>query len=203
MNPVLKIFAFIALLASTPAFAQQSVKTLDEHFVDVIDKSNRYEDYKVVKRYKLDNLKKAVSDTVASYKAEVTALKTTVGELETQVAQLQQELSNLQTELGNTQQAVDNMSFLGSQTSKGTYNTIMWSIIGGLLFLLLVFIFRFRNSNAVTKASKVKLQEVEDEYESHRQRSLEREQQIRRKLQDEINKSRKQQSSSQAKSSGA
>lgn len=202
MNPALKIFAFILLLSSSPLFAQQAPKTLDEHFTDVIDKSNRYEDYKVVKRYKLDNLKKAVNDSIAAYKSEVNALQTTVSGLESKVASLEGQLQTLQQNLSSSQEAENQMSLFGAQTSKSSYNTIMWSIIGGLLFLLLIFIFRFRNSNALTRDAKSKLTEVEEEYESHRQRSLEREQQIRRKLQDEINKNRKQQSSS-AKSSGA
>lgn len=202
MNPALKLFTFILLLSSSPLFAQQAPRTLDEHFTDVIDKSNRYEDYKVVKRYKLDNLKKAVNDSMASYKSEVNALQITVSGLESKLATLEGQLQTLQQNLSSSQEAENQMSFFGAQTSKSSYNTIMWSIIGGLLFLLLIFIFRLRNSNALTRDAKSKLTEVEEEYESHRQRSLEREQQIRRKLQDEINKNRKQQSSS-AKSSGA
>ena len=182
--------------------AQQN-KTLDDHFVDVIDKSNRYEDYKVVKRYKLDDLKKSVTDTVAAYKAEVAELKSSLSATEAKVVELEKQLADIQAQLSASQTAEDQMSFFGTATSKSSYKTIMWSIIGGLLFLLIIFVLRFKSSNAITKASKVKLQEVEDEYESHRQRSLEREQQIRRKLQDEINKNRKQQQSANSKSSGA
>lgn len=202
MNPYIKLIALLLALTSTPLMAQQN-KTLDDHFVDVIDKSNRYEDYKVVKRYKLDNLKKSVTDTVAAYKAEVAELKSTLTATEAKVVELEKQLADIQAQLSASQTAEDQMSFFGTATSKSSYKTIMWSIIGGLLFLLIIFVLRFKSSNAITKASKVKLQEVEDEYESHRQRSLEREQQIRRKLQDEINKNRKQQQSANSKSSGA
>lgn len=203
MNPILKIFALLLVFASTPVIAQQTNKTLDDHFVDVIEKSNRYEDYKVVKRYKLDDLKRSVTDTVAAYKTEVAQLKASLESTQAKVTELETQLANIQNELAQAKTAEDQMSFMGSATSKSTYKTIMWSVIGGLLFLLIIFILRFKSSNSVTRASKIKLQEVEDEYESHRQRSLEREQQIRRKLQDEINKNRKQQQSANSKSSGA
>lgn len=202
MNPIIKLFAFLLLFTSTPLLAQQTGKTLDDHFTDVIEKSNRYEDYKVVKRFKLDNLKKSVTDTVAAYKTQVAQLSSSLAQTEAKVAELENQLAAIQNELTAAQTAENEMSFFGTQTSKSSYKTIMWSVIGGLLFLLVVFILRFKSSNAVTRASKIKLQEVEDEYESHRQRSLEREQQIRRKLQDEINKTKNQQSA-QSKSSGA
>jgi len=83
------------------------------------------------------------------------------------------------------------MSFLGSLVSKGTYNIILWTIIGSLLLLLLFFIYKFRNSNILTQEAKTNLSELEIEYEDHRRRALEREQKISRQLQDEINKQKK------------
>ena len=54
----------------------------------------------------------------------------------------------------------------------------------------MIFVSRFRTSNRITKESKAKLAETELEFEGFRQRSLEREQQIRRKLQDELNRNK-------------
>jgi len=82
------------------------------------------------------------------------------------------------------------LSLFGLQMSKTGYNALMWSIIAALLALLLVFIFRFKNSNSITKAAKLKLSETEEEFEEHRRNALEREQKVRRQLQDEINKNR-------------
>lgn len=195
MNPFVKIFALLLLFSATPLMAQQTSKTLDDHFEDVIQKSNRYEDYKVVKRYKLDNLKKSVTDTIAAYKANVSSLEASLAATQTKVDELENQLSVIKDDLATAQAAENEMSFMGIQTSKVAYNTVVWSIMGGLLLLLGIFILRFKNSNAVTRSSKERLSEVEEEFESHRQRSLEREQQIRRKLQDEINKNRKLQQS--------
>ena len=64
----------------------------------------------------------------------------------------------------------------------------MWSIIIALLVFLLVFIYKFKKSNVVTKMTKRALVDLENEYEEHRRVALEREQKVRRQLQDEINK---------------
>ena len=80
------------------------------------------------------------------------------------------------------------MSLFGLQMSKTGYNLLMWSIIGALLILLVFFIYKFNNSNIVTKQAKLSLSEMEEEFEEHRKVALEREQKVRRQLQDEINK---------------
>ena len=107
----------------------------------------------------------------------------------------QKEIDDLKSNLGTTQSTLDatnleknNMSLLGLQMSKTSYNILMWTIIGGLLTLLLVFIFKFKTSNAITKAAKKTLAETEEEFEEHRRSALEREQKVRRQLQDELNK---------------
>ena len=74
------------------------------------------------------------------------------------------------------------------QLSKGLYNIMLWSIIGVLLLLVFTFIYKFKTSNSITKAAKKSLEETEQEFEEHRRVALEREQKVRRQLQDEINK---------------
>ena len=85
----------------------------------------------------------------------------------------------------------DSISFFGAALTKGSYNTIIWGIIGVLLALLGFFIFKFKNSNTITLQAQKALSETEAEFEDHRRRALEREQKVMRKLQDEINKQRK------------
>ena len=59
----------------------------------------------------------------------------------------------------------------------------------GILFLIIVVLFiKYKSGFYIIKTTKSKLRETDEEFENFRQRSLEREQQLRRKLQDEINK---------------
>ena len=57
-----------------------------------------------------------------------------------------------------------------------------------IVVFLLIFIYMFKNSNAVTKATKSALVEMEDEFTAHRRIALDREQKVKRELQDLINK---------------
>ncbi|MFL0155057.1 hypothetical protein V2714_10940, partial [Tenacibaculum maritimum] len=65
-----------------------------------------------------------------------------------------------------------------------------WGVITILFISLFFFIYKFKESSALTKEAKNNLAEIEQEFEEHRKKSLEKEQKIRRQLQDEINKQR-------------
>lgn len=174
-----------------PAIAQQKTTTLEELFVDVIDKSNRYEEYKVVKIYKLNNLKKNVEDSIASIKKDLENAQGTIALQKSKIDTLTQSMSSLQTELNTSIENQDGINLFGALINKTAYKITVWGIIGLLVLVVLYLLFKFKNSNVITKAAKLKLTETDEEFETHRQQALEREQQLRRKLQDEIIKNKK------------
>ncbi|WP_086477914.1 MULTISPECIES: tRNA (guanine-N1)-methyltransferase [Arenibacter] len=147
--------------------------------------------YRVVKEVNLNKLRKNVSDSINEFNERAAQLRTTIASHEETIESLNKQLEETTNNLAAVTEEKDNMSFLGFNTSKGTYNAILWTIIGSLLLLLLFFIYKFRNSNILTQEAKQSLSEVEKEYEDHRRRALEREQKISRQLQDEINKYKK------------
>ena len=122
-----------------------------------------------------------------TYKSLEDSRNTVAGQAK-EIEDLKSKLSNPQSTLDQTNTEKNNMALLGMQTSKTNYNIIMWSIIAALLVLLFLFIYKFKNSNSITKSAKHKLDELEYEFEEHRRNALEREQKVRRQLQDEINK---------------
>ncbi|MFC4722159.1 tRNA (guanine-N1)-methyltransferase [Geojedonia litorea] len=165
--------------------------TIDNQFEYVIQRSNNYQDYKVVKKNWLYALKAHTIDSLNAVKNELTETQNTVNTQASEINQLKTNLANTKTSLDNTIKEKDSMALFGMQMSKGGYNGLMWTIIAGLLALLLFFIFKFKNSNAITSQAKKALAETEEEYEEHRRTALEREQKVRRQLQDEINKQKK------------
>jgi hypothetical protein len=57
-----------------------------------------------------------------------------------------------------------------------------------LLAFLIFFVFRFKSSNTLTNQAQKLLNETEEEFETYKRVAIEREQKVRRELQDEINK---------------
>lgn len=147
--------------------------------------------YEVVKETNLYKLRKNVLDSLAAISKKTAELKATISEHETTITSLNKKLEETTSSLTTVSAEKDNMSLLGAQVSKGTYNIILWAIIGALFLFLGLFIYKFRNSNILTQEAKQNLSELELEYEDHRRRALEREQKISRQLQDERNKQKK------------
>lgn len=162
--------------------------TLDNQFEYVIQRSNSWEDFKVIRKNWLYMLKAHTLDSLKAVNKQLTEAQIVVDNQNREISDLKVNLTDTQTKLDNTNKEKDSMSLFGIQMSKSGYNFLMWIIIGVLLALLILFIYKYKNSNTVTRDAKLALAEIEDEFEEHRKTALEREQKVRRQLQDEINR---------------
>ncbi|MCH2196085.1 tRNA (guanine-N1)-methyltransferase [Kordia sp.] len=163
---------------------------IKEQFEFILKNSNKYQNYKVVKRVWIEKLQRNVADSINAVQKDLSTEIAKVATQQTEIEKLKSDLATVNQKIEDLNTEKDSMSLLGLQFSKGNYQSLMWGIIGVLAILWLFFTYRFRASNAITKEAKAKLAETEQEFEEHRKRALEREQQVRRKLQDEINKNK-------------
>ncbi len=175
--------------------AQDSIQirknTLNEQMTEAFDKSNSYQEYKVVKKTQLATLKRNILDSVSLLEKKINSQESELEQQKNEIDSLRQNLKNTQQSLSNSKEKEDGITVFGILTSKAVYNTIMWSIIVLLLLTGGFLFYRFLNSSKITNAAELKMVEMEMELEDYRRNSLEREQKLRRKLQDEINKNRK------------
>ncbi len=190
----------IFLFVITLSFAQDSIQndgqasmngTLDKQFDYVVQKSNNFQEYKVVKKDFLTILKRNSLDSVNRFKTELADLKTEFASHSATVQQLKDTLKTTQTELDKLKIAQDNVSFLGAPISKTNYNLIMWGIVSVLLLILVVFLFQFKGAKSTANDAKNNLEKLEEDYEDYKRKALEKEQKLGRQLQDEINKHNK------------
>ena len=197
---LLKYSVFIFLICSvcTSLHAQEQTQSINEgsirdQFEFVIKKSTNWNDekgqaYEVIKRNMMLTLKAHTLDSLNAIQAKLDNTNNIVNTQKNEINNLKKNLTETQAMLASTNKAKDSMVFLGKQMSKTSYSLLMWSIITALLVFLLIFIYKFKNSNVVTKATKNSLAELENEFKEHKRVALEREQKVRRQLQDEINK---------------
>lgn len=190
---------FILVLSSNSIYAQdnetQSLNegSINDQFEFILRKSGNFkgtngQQYEAVSRSMFLTLQAHTIDSLKTLQSKLDTSNNTIQTQQKEINDLKSNLSSTQSTLDATNSEKNNMSLLGLQMSKTSYNILMWTIIGGLLTLLLIFIFKFKNSNSVTKAAKKALAETEEDFEEHRRSALEREQKVRRQLQDELNK---------------
>lgn len=144
--------------------------------------------YKMVAGYRLDQLWKSVNDTLRKEKAEKKSIQQKLTEQEKTVNYLKTEISGKDASLAENTNRVNEIRFLGIPFEKGTYNIIVWSIIGVLAIALIIVIARSGKSISEARHRTQLYNEVAEEYQAFKAKSVEKERKLARELQDERNK---------------
>ena len=177
-------------------YGQTNKKYIDtgsvvNQFDYLIDKSYKYKNYKNVNINWLYKLKSNVADSLTDSKKEILSSYNTINFQKNTIDSLKMTINNSDNTITNLNSEKQSISFLGIQFNKGFFKTLVLTIIVALTVFLLFFITKFKRSNSITSQTKLALKELEEEYDMHRKRALEREQKVMRKLQDELNKQKK------------
>ena len=184
------LFILVAIKIAAQETIVEEPKTLENQFDKIYRTSTTYQTYKVISMNKYLELKKNVLDSVKATEKTIADKDELLASERANIVKLEKELNETKANLTASTEKENSISFIGLELNKTTYNLLVWTIIIALALALGLFIFKFTRSNVLTKKAQEKLLEVEQEFESHRKNSLEREQKLRRQLQDEINKQR-------------
>lgn len=179
------------LLFSLSAFSQATDsigRPIAKKFNTLIESSNTFKGYKVVDQEELTDLQEETFNHIQNLKAEIEESQNAVLAQKENMAQLEAELASVNAQLETVKAEKDAIEFLGMPFSKGTYKSLMWSIVGVLVLALALFVYRFKKGHSTTQEAKKRLAETEKEFEAFRVKSLEKEQKLGRMLQDERNR---------------
>ena len=194
-----KILLILFLAISLSNFSQETETepqvveedtSLEGQFDKIYRISTTYQVYKVIGKDKYLELKKNVLDSLKDAKSLISEKESLLKAERDNIKGTKDLLLKTQSELEASKKNENSISLFGTELSKTTYNLSLWSIIIVSLLALSYFIFKFSQSNVLTKEAQNNLLDVEQEFEEHRKKSLEREQKLRRQLQDEVNKLR-------------
>ncbi len=195
--PLLRAQTPAAVPVTTPTQANDAYKyspdglrkgSLANQFdhLNYISKNNY--DFKMVRKTNLDIVKRNVIDTVAKLHKEISTLKSSSSNYTSNTKNLQDSIQTLKDQLAQEQQKTDSFSFLGINTSKGLYNTVVWTIIGILAVATFIFLFSYRKAKVDTVEFQKTAEQSQEEFATFRKKSMEKEQLLKRQLQDELNK---------------
>ena len=176
--------------AEAPQEEKQYPTTIEGQFDELVDKSGNWEKFKLVKKESIYTFKKSLLDSLSGQKSLLREKLDTISAQSSRIKELNLNIQNLQSELDKEKNRNDSIDFLGITIEKGVYSIIVWGIIVVLTIFLVVFISRFTSSNSITRGALKDLEDLQNEYEEYRTKAIEREQKVRRQLQDEINKHR-------------
>jgi len=194
-----KILFTLFITFSFVSFAQEAVQednSIKGQFDKIYRTSTTFKPLGTGKKYKVINLinyqqlKSNVLDSLKSSRKLISEKEDLLKLERENIQNINASLNKTKVELEAALQKENSISLFGAQLNKVTYNIIIWFIIVALAFCLSFFVFKFSRSNVLTKQAQENLTDVEQEFDDHKKKSIEREQKVRRQLLDEINKHR-------------
>lgn len=190
---LLLTLVFVSLSAQrtgNPALSDDG--SLQQQFDGMLDVSNRYREgsteFKVVRRDYLDAFMGNVNDSISTYTRRIAALESEKNNLQGQIDATASEVADRDATINSLNAERDNVSLLGMQLAKETYSLIMWALVIGLLVALLIALASTRVAASNNTELKRERDKLSEELEQSRKSRLTVEQDLRRQLQDEINR---------------
>ncbi|MBB1140639.1 hypothetical protein [Myroides sp. WP-1] len=185
------ILSATLLTYSLSSYAQSETNTIESQFNTLLSQSNNWQNYKVVEKNKLLHIQQNVKDSIARLQTTIGKNNQILVEQKTTIDSLSNQLQGVQKDLTHALEQENNLDFIGISTHKSTFKVIVWSIIIILLLILGLLFTQYKRSFTTTKEARKKQLDAESELEEYKKSALEREQKIRRQLQDEINKNKR------------
>jgi hypothetical protein len=161
---------------------------IEGQFQYVYQRSSDVDEFKMVKRWYLTKLKAHVLDSLNFKQEQLKEARVVLNHQTDMVDSLKSVINATNEKLTASINEKNRFTFLGISMQKTGYNSIVWSVIAGLAFFLIVLILMYKRSYVTITQTKDDLKDARLEYEAFRKRALEREEGIVRKYHNELMK---------------
>lgn len=185
---ILLAFLLTCSMVSHTIGQDLSSQSINEQFKTVVDGSNNFQEYKVIKHTQVKALWKNTIDTLNKKQAAFNKANLELTSQKASIQKQQKELLKKEEDLKQTLQNANEISFLGITLTKENFKTLMWALI---LILAALSAFLYLRANAAKKEAnyRIKLfEEQSEEFKTFKMKSNENEKKLARSLQDERNK---------------
>jgi tRNA threonylcarbamoyladenosine modification (KEOPS) complex Cgi121 subunit len=145
--------------------------TFQEQMNYLEEKTRIYEDYRAIREDMFQRIKNNAIDSLTKAKNKISGFMALTGNLNVRIDSLNSNLNATKMELAETYRTKNAISILGIKMEKTLYNTIMWIIVAGLAFLLVIGFLAFKRNRTITLTTKKELKELREEFEAYRKKT--------------------------------
>jgi hypothetical protein len=170
---LISVFALAAKNASgqTKMPEELTTGTIREQIEYVEDHTRIYENFRAIREDIYQKLNRNILDTVTSEKNKVAEFKNLTGALNGRTDSLNVLLASTRTQLDEVTATKNKIRVLGLEINKTAYNSIMWTLLGAILLLMVIGFLIFRRNLVVLLRTEKDLKELKEEFEAYRQSS--------------------------------
>lgn len=168
---ILLIFAVSAARGQTKLPEELTTGTVREQ-IDYVEKHTRiYDNFRAIREDIFQKLNKNAFDSLTAEKNRVAELKNHRAVLNSRTDSLNLLLSSTRRDLDEVTATKNKISVLGLELNKSTYNSILWTIIGLLLFIGAIGFLVFRRNLVVLLRTEKDLRELKEEFAAYKKTS--------------------------------
>lgn len=182
----------IALSIPIVAMSQQNDstfnQTLNEQFRILIQDSETYNEYKVIKQDKLNAFNNVIGDSVDAFTKSREEANAKIRTQKATIESLNEIISEKDETISSGEEEKSNLSVLGVQFDKQTYAIISLIMPFLLIVVIVSLLVKMKNNITDTKEAKKSLISVEKEFDEYKKRALDTQMKLKRELQTERNK---------------
>ncbi|QSE96293.1 hypothetical protein [Fulvivirga lutea] len=177
------LFTIFILFASS-AISQK----LNDQFSVLMDETETFKEYKVIKIQELNSFWKGVTDSINNKHEIIVDLQAKNQDLNNQVTSLEVEIKEAQAQIESLQGQISTISIFGIAIDKTVYKVVNFTLLSTLILIIGLIFFRLKERVQVANAKIKDYNNLESKFEEYRRKSLENQMKLRRELQTERNK---------------
>lgn len=140
--------------------------------IDYVENHTRiYENYRAIREDIFQKINGNILDTLSAERSRIAELQSVKAALNGSTDSLNVLLASTRVQLEEVTATKNKISVLGLEIYKRTYNTIMWILVGGLLFLMIIGFLIFKRNLVVLLRTEKDLKELKEEFATYKQTS--------------------------------
>lgn len=166
-------FGFMSVKGQTTMPDVLNKNSMKEQLNYIEDKTRIYEYYRAIREDMFQKIKRNMTDTLSSANNKIVILKNTTLILNHTIDSLNTLYETTNTSLENVTRTKNSIKVAGMEVNKLAYNTIMWTIVAGLIAVLVLGFLAFKRNIMVTHNTKKELLDLKNEFETYKKNARE------------------------------
>ncbi len=134
----------------------------------IVEHTLIYENFRAIREDMFQKIKMNVVDSLNVSGNRIKDLKNTSGILTRNIDSLKTALETTKSNLEQMTMTKNSIRIFGHEFDKSKYNSVMWTILAGLLLLLGIGLMAFKRNLSFTITTKKELTELRNEFEAYR-----------------------------------
>jgi len=149
---------------------EELMKNTIREQINYIDEHTRiYENFRAIREDMYQKVNGNIKDSLAADKSRIKTLFGSVTGLGLTNDSLKLEIEAINKNLEEVTSAKNHIKVFGIQINKNIYNTIVFAVVAGLIFILAVGFMAFKRNLFTNISTRKELKELHNEFEAYRQ----------------------------------